>query len=101
MPAFITDFNKYWFHWQNFSHALISSAELMKLLNPDFRNELTCQICTDVITDLDEWLVSAPTEQEIIDFVEEVITSGVYLGGGGVKTDLRNSENILPLPPEH
>jgi len=36
------------------------------------RSELTCQICTDVITDLDEWLVSAPTEQEIIDFVEEL-----------------------------
>ena len=37
-----------------------------------FRNELTCQICTDVITDLDEWLVSEPTETEIVDFVKEV-----------------------------
>ena len=69
------------FHWVTFCNTFFSLAE--SLLTSDFRSELTCQICTDVITDLDEWLVSAPTEQEIIDFVEEVITSGVYLGGGG------------------
>jgi hypothetical protein len=36
------------------------------------RNELTCDICVDIITDIDEWLTSDKTEQEIIDFVSQV-----------------------------
>ena len=36
------------------------------------RNELTCDICIDIITDIDEWLTSDKTEQEIVDFVSEV-----------------------------
>ena len=42
------------------------------------RNELTCNICIDIITDLDEWLTSDKTEQEIVDFVSEVINHFVY-----------------------
>ena len=36
------------------------------------RNELTCEICVDIITDIDEWLTSDKTEQEIIDFISQV-----------------------------
>merc|ERR1711893_13394 len=36
------------------------------------RNELTCEICTDIITDIDNWLTSDKTEQEIIDFVSGI-----------------------------
>ena len=43
-------------------------------LQTETRNSLTCAICIDVITDLDEWLTSDKTEQEIIDFVEQVNT---------------------------
>lgn len=34
--------------------------------------DLLCTICVDVITDLDEFLVSGPTEQQIVEFVEQV-----------------------------
>merc|ERR1712127_339410 len=36
------------------------------------RNDETCQLCIDAITDLDEWLISDPTEQEIIAVVKEL-----------------------------
>ena len=39
---------------------------------PNTRNDLTCQICMDIVTDFDEWLTSDKTEQEIVDFVKEV-----------------------------
>ena len=39
---------------------------------PQTKNELTCDICIDVITDLDNWLTSDKTEQEIVDFMKEV-----------------------------
>lgn len=35
-------------------------------------NELTCTICIDIITDIDEWLTSEKTEDEIIEFVKQV-----------------------------
>merc|ERR1712142_465827 len=36
------------------------------------RNQLTCDICTDIMTDLDNFITSDTTEQEIIDFVKEI-----------------------------
>ncbi|XP_023330261.1 prosaposin [Eurytemora carolleeae] len=39
---------------------------------PQTKNELTCDICIDVITDLDNWLTSDKTEQEIVDFMKEI-----------------------------
>ena len=45
---------------------------------PQAKNELTCEICVDVITDLDNWLTSEATEQDIVDFVKEVILSGTF-----------------------
>lgn len=39
---------------------------------PQPRNELTCQICMDIMTDLDNFITSESTEQEIIDFVKQV-----------------------------
>ena len=39
---------------------------------PQTKNELTCEICVDIITDLDNWLTSDKTEQEIVDFMKEV-----------------------------
>ncbi len=34
--------------------------------------DLLCEICVDVVTDIDEFLVSDPTEQQIVEFVEQV-----------------------------
>ena len=36
------------------------------------KNDLTCSICVDVVTDLDNFITSDTTEQQIIDFVEQV-----------------------------
>ena len=35
-------------------------------------NVLFCDICVDIITDIDEFLVSEPSEQAVIDFVAQV-----------------------------
>ena len=47
---------------------------------PQAKNELTCEICVDVITDLDNWLTSDATEQDIVDFVKEVIKIPIWPG---------------------
>ena len=36
------------------------------------RNVLFCDICVDIVTDIDEFLVSEPTEQAVIEFVSQV-----------------------------
>merc|ERR1712098_746272 len=33
---------------------------------------LTCDLCMDVITDLDAWLTSETTEQQIIDYIKQI-----------------------------
>ena len=35
-------------------------------------NVLFCDICVDIVTDIDEFLVSDPTEQGVIEFVSQV-----------------------------
>merc|ERR1712226_393462 len=39
---------------------------------PPLPRSLTCDICVDVVTDLDEWLTSDTTEQQIVEWVEQV-----------------------------
>merc|ERR1712154_569280 len=34
--------------------------------------DLLCDLCVDVVTDIDEFLVSQPTEQQLIEFVEQL-----------------------------
>merc|ERR1711974_360070 len=36
------------------------------------RNELTCSICMDIMTDLDDFITSDTTEQEIVDFIKQI-----------------------------
>ena len=38
------------------------------------KNDLTCKICTDVIGDLDEWITSDTTENDIILFLEDSVS---------------------------
>ncbi len=38
------------------------------------RSELTCEICVDIVTDIDNFITSDSTEQDIIEFVENVST---------------------------
>ena len=34
--------------------------------------DLLCTLCVDLVTDIDEFLTSSPTEQQIVEFVEQV-----------------------------
>merc|ERR1712221_38921 len=62
-----------------------SSATMMKLLvfccllglgmATLAKNELTCTICVDVVTDLDTFITSDTTEAEIVEFVEQVCSA--------------------------
>ena len=36
-------------------------------------NALTCAICIDLVTDIDEFLTSDTTEDQIVQFVEQVL----------------------------
>merc|ERR1712241_977090 len=36
------------------------------------RNELTCSICMDIMQDLDDFITSDTTEQEIVDAIKEI-----------------------------
>merc|ERR1712228_466699 len=62
-----------------FSSLLISSAlALVQPLPRDLLREqpetkdLLCDICIDVITDLDQWLTSDSTEDQIVEWIEQV-----------------------------
>merc|ERR1712098_459831 len=35
-------------------------------------NELLCSICVDLVTDLDEFITDDKTEQQIVEFVEQI-----------------------------
>merc|ERR1739848_503882 len=39
---------------------------------PQTRNELTCNICMDIMTDLDNFITSETTEQQIVDQIKEI-----------------------------
>merc|ERR1711993_99085 len=58
-----------------FSSLLISSS--LALVQPLSRDQpepkdLLCDICIDVITDLDQWLTSDSTEDQIVEWIEQV-----------------------------
>ena len=40
-------------------------------------NVLFCDICVDIVTDIDQFLVSDPTEQAVIEFVSQVRHSNI------------------------
>merc|ERR1712045_1019692 len=48
--------------------ALVASSQAV----PKSRNELTCSICIDIITDLDNFITSDTTEDQIVAFFKEL-----------------------------
>ena len=48
---------------------IIASAQAGKVEQP---KDLLCDICVDIVTDIDEWITSDTTMDEIINFVEGV-----------------------------
>lgn len=57
------------------------------------RNVLTCSICKDIITEIDEWITSDKTEQDIIDFFNQICLAADALipGVGQTCTDFLNN----------
>ena len=61
-----------------FSSLLISSSLAMVqpsdlLENGPEPKDLLCDICIDIITDLDQWLTSDTTEDQIVEWIEQVM----------------------------
>merc|ERR1711917_219920 len=53
-------------------------------------NDLTCTICVDIVTDLDNWITSDTTEAEIVNYAKEICSAlGVIL------PDLESTCNAL------
>ena len=60
---------------------LLSALVASSLAVPKSRNELTCSICIDIITDLDNFITSDTTEDQIVQFFKELChTLGGLLG---------------------
>merc|ERR1712198_109407 len=54
------------------------------------KNDLTCTLCVDIVTDLDTWLTADATEAEIVDFVK-----GLCAAVGTLLPDLEGTCNLL------
>merc|ERR1712107_260735 len=52
------------------SLAMVQPRDLLK--NGPEPKDLLCDICIDVITDLDQWLTSDTTEDQIVEWIEQV-----------------------------
>merc|ERR1712080_791784 len=59
-------------------------------------NTLTCSICVDVVTDVDEWLTCDKTEQEIVELLEEVCTALGFLIADFEERCKELMESMLP-----
>merc|ERR1711994_408108 len=51
---------------------LLSALVATSFAVPKSRNELTCSICIDIITDLDNFITSDTTEDQIVQFAKEL-----------------------------
>merc|ERR1719264_906193 len=54
---------------------LISALVASTFAAPKATNDLTCTICVDVITDLDNFITDATTEDQIMAFFKEICHS--------------------------
>ena len=87
---------------------LIPALPMSEAVGP--RDRLLCQICTDVVTELDGWLTEDTTEEEIAAFVEQVparstgqLNCLVGRGSDGVASTIPKKKNpeqrTIPIPP--
>ena len=59
--------------------ALLLLSSLVSCSLADQPKDLLCDICIDVVTDLDEWITSDSTMDDIINFVEGVTLKSCIL----------------------
>merc|ERR1739849_6550 len=74
--------------------ALLTSA----FAAPKTSNELSCTICVDVITDIDNFITDATTEDQIVQFFKEICHSlGTVMGSETLEAECNAMfENTLP-----
>jgi len=77
---------------------LISALVASTFAAPKATNELTCTICVDVITDLDNFITDATTEDQIVAFFKEIChTLGSIMGSPTLEAECNAMfENNLP-----
>merc|ERR1712117_894323 len=65
---------------------------------PKTKNELTCTICVDVITDIDDFITDTTTEDQIVQFFKEIChTMGTVMGSETLEAECNAMfENNLP-----
>ena len=66
---------------------LLSALVATSFAVPKSRNELTCSICIDIITDLDNFITSDTTEDQIVAYAKVSSRNENYI-----------QENDKPLP---
>merc|ERR1712001_577182 len=67
---------------------------------PKSRNNLTCSICLDIITDLDNFITSDTTEDQIVAFAKEICHALGSLLGASLEAQcnaLMESQVIITL----
>merc|ERR1719264_1993808 len=77
---------------------LISALVASTFAAPKATNDLTCTICVDVITDLDNFITDATTEDQIVAFFKEICHSlGSIMGSSTLEAECNAMfENNLP-----
>ena len=68
--------------------ALLLLSSLVSCGQAEQPKDLLCDICVDIVTDLDEWITSDSTMDDIINFVEGVILQTHFLTPLLIKTRL-------------
>merc|ERR1712112_252895 len=58
--------------------AAVPAANFRRLVQP--RNDLTCNLCVTLLTQLDDFITSDTTEGEIVEFVEQICSALGSLG---------------------
>ena len=77
---------------------LISAFVASTFAAPKTSNELSCTICVDVITDIDNFITDATTEDQIVQFFKEICHSlGTVMGSETLEAECNAMfENNLP-----
>merc|ERR1712112_171660 len=67
---------------------LVSVLLASCLALPKTESILTCNLCIDIITDIDEFLTSDPTEQAVVEFAEQICEALVATCNALMETQL-------------